>query len=132
LLYRLIDSEKIVLSNQGKVVRLAGLYNLFRGAHMYWLKLAKEGKPIPNTNNNSNRNSLINLIHYEDAADCVLSILTRSKRDGKEEGKESQSRQVFLANDDCPMTREEICRVALESKHFHGYPAPRVSRNVIC
>ncbi len=69
---RLLEAENAVLQKGGKVVRLAGLYTELRGAHTYWMKLAKDGKQIE-----SNSNGLVNLIHYNDAADFVISMLDK-------------------------------------------------------
>lgn len=66
----MISAEEAILQRGGSVIRLAGLYSDFRGAHTYWFKQAKEGKTIE-----TNSNGFVNLIHYEDAARAVLATL---------------------------------------------------------
>ena len=60
-------AEKAVLNHPGGIVfRLGGLYTLTRGAHNNWLSgKINESKSSPN--------GLINLIHYDDAAEAVMS-----------------------------------------------------------
>ena len=57
----------------GNVVRLVGLYHSKRGAHMYFLKV----QTVPRWGD-----SLINLIHYEDAAELSCKILEGSQKNG--------------------------------------------------
>ena len=54
-------------SNSGGIVlRYGGLYTLVRGAHNFWLSgKIQESSSAPN--------GLINLIHYDDAAEVVMS-----------------------------------------------------------
>jgi transposase-like protein len=67
---RLLDAEQEVLRRGGRVIRLAGLYSLNRGAHTYWLQQTAQGKTIE-----TNANGVLNLIHYEDAARFVVAAL---------------------------------------------------------
>ena len=55
------------------MVRLVGLYHSKRGAHMYFLKV----QTVPRWGD-----SLINLIHYEDAAELSCKILEGSQKNG--------------------------------------------------
>ena len=50
----------------GIVLRYGGLYTLVRGAHNFWLSgKIQESSSAPN--------GLINFIHYDDAAEVVMS-----------------------------------------------------------
>eukprot|EP00466_Bigelowiella_natans_P015912 jgi/Bigna1/34229/e_gw1.4.106.1 len=96
----LLDSEQAVLDAGGTVLRLAGLYTLQRGAHSYWLQRAQvSGSP----------EGLINLIHYDDAAELVVSAL---------EAKEAARGSIFLGSDDKPVTRQQICEAALSHPSY--------------
>ena len=71
----------------GNVFYVPGLYDRYRGPHMFWLsaaaKLAEKGgishahdsETIPSLNLDAE--GLVNLIHYEDAAALALKILTK-------------------------------------------------------
>lgn len=70
----------------GNVFYVSGLYDRYRGPHMFWLsaaaKLAEKGgishahnETIPSLNLDAE--GLVNLIHYEDAAALALKILTK-------------------------------------------------------
>ncbi|CAL54696.1 NAD(P)-binding domain [Ostreococcus tauri] len=92
---RLLKAERIVLDAGGVVCRLAGLYHSDRGAHKYFIK-------TPSID--SRADALVNLIHYEDAADlCVAAMNNGSKS------------AVYLGTDGVPITRGDIARVAVES-----------------
>jgi nucleoside-diphosphate-sugar epimerase len=97
---RLLQVENACLMNSGTVLRLAGLYNLERGAHSYWLRKGGEIEGRPD--------GIINLLHYDDAASACVAALTASNDDA--------CGKVFLISDGNPMTREEICRTTLQ--HF--------------
>ena len=62
-----MSAETAVLKHPGGIVlRFGGLYTLTRGAHNFWLSgKISESKSSPN--------GLINLIHYDDAAEAVMS-----------------------------------------------------------
>lgn len=101
---KLLAAERLVTEAGGAVVRLAGLYLLDRGAHNAYLNTAEvKGRP----------DGLINQIHYEDAAAAVVAALLRGA-----------SGEFYLAADDAPLTREQICRVALRAPPFHGRVMP--------
>lgn len=113
LLFRFLEAENLVLSRGGKVIRLAGLYNAFRGAHTYFL--GKEEVPY-------GANGLINLISYDDAADAVLSVMEYSLSSKSNE----KNQQIFLFSDFMPITRRELCNIAVESGLFPNSKIPKV------
>lgn len=98
------------MHRQGNVLRLAGLYNRLRGPHSYWMKLAAEQRKIE-----TNANGLVNLIHYEDAADLVLAALQTGLKGS-----------VFLGVDNEAISKEEICRSAMASGLFPNSSLPEV------
>lgn len=59
------------------------------------------------------------MLHYEDAASAALATMLRGA-----------AGTVYLAADDEPLTREEICRSALASGRFPGAKPP-VVRSVV-
>ncbi|KAJ8467188.1 hypothetical protein OPV22_029740 [Ensete ventricosum] len=84
----LLKAEKEALDIGGCVVRLAGLYNEDRGAHVYWLdKGTVDALP----------DHVLNLIHYEDAASLSIAIMKKKLRG-----------RVFLGCDNHPLSRQEI------------------------
>jgi hypothetical protein len=101
---RMISAETAVLERGGSVIRLAGLYNPERGPHAFWLKTGKVS---------SNPDGVLNMLHYEDAARAALAVIAAS-----------QHGKVFLASDDVPVTRKEICEAALVSGCFPGATMP--------
>ena len=102
---KLLDAERVVLQAGGCVVRLAGLYLLERGAHNAWL-----GKEAVS----QLADGLINQIEYGDAADAVLGALLRG-----------QAGKVYLAADDYPLSRLQICEEASRLARFAGRGLPR-------
>ena len=60
---KLIYAEEAVRKHGGACLRLAGLYNLDRGAHNFWLT---SGKDVA-----GREDGIINLLHYDDAAGAV-------------------------------------------------------------
>ncbi|GAB5360370.1 hypothetical protein AAMO2058_000621700 [Amorphochlora amoebiformis] len=98
----LLDSENEIVKAGGCVVRLAGLYTLQRGAHSYWLQRGQvSGSP----------EGLINLIHYDDAADLVVAALKAGS---------ASKGQVFLGVDDRPISRQEICEAAMRHPSYEA------------
>lgn len=81
----LLMAEAEVLKIGGNVVRLAGLYKLDRGPHMYYLKKGTVDVCPEH---------IINLIHYEDAASLCKVILAKRYRG-----------HVFMGCDGCPLSR---------------------------
>lgn len=62
---RLSGAEKAVLTAGGNVVRLAGLYHANRGPHSFFFSkgvIERRG------------DSILNLIHYEDAASIAVAV----------------------------------------------------------
>lgn len=94
----LLMAEAEVLKLGGNVVRLAGLYKLDRGAHMYYLKKGTIDVCPEH---------IINLIHYEDAASLCKVILE----------KRYQGR-VFMGCDGCPLSRQELMEEVNKSGKF--------------
>ena len=81
-----------------------------RGPHTFWLK---------NGTVNSNADGLVNMLHYEDGASAAIATMLRGV-----------AGTVYLAADDEPLTREEICQSALASGRFPGAKPP-VVRGVV-
>jgi len=92
---RLLKAEKVVLDAGGVVCRLAGLYHSERGAHKYFIKTSSL---------DSRADALVNLIHYEDAADLCFAAMTKGAKS-----------HIYLGTDGVPITREAIARVSVES-----------------
>ncbi|KAH8945874.1 hypothetical protein BDL97_12G064400 [Sphagnum fallax] len=96
----LLGAEEEVLKVGGSVVRLVGLYNRDRGAHVYWLKKEHvDARP----------DYILNLIHYEDAAALCINILSKMTRG-----------QIFLGCDNTPVSRQEIMDVLKQNKSFES------------
>lgn len=107
----LLRAEKAMLDLKGgMVVRLAGLYNLKRGAHVIYLR--DEVKTLK-----GHGNSFLNLIHYEDAASLVIAALEKGP-DGVE------GRRLFLGADSSPIMRAEVCEAAMEHPLFKDGSIP--------
>mmetsp|Transcript_9081 Transcript_9081/g.39960 ORF Transcript_9081/g.39960 Transcript_9081/m.39960 type:complete len:268 (-) Transcript_9081:196-999(-) len=104
---RLLKAEASVIEAGGTVLRLAGLYDRRVGPHNYWLR-SPEIKGNPDT--------LINMIHYNDAASLALAIL--------EAGKDKTSGKFFLGVDNRPLTRREICEAALQDPIYADKTIP--------
>ena len=66
-LERLLKAEHACIEAGGCCLRLAGLYNLQRGAHNFWLTSGKEIQGI--------ESGIVNLLHYDDAAGACLAAL---------------------------------------------------------
>ena len=109
----LISSEKIVEQFGGTTIRFGGLYTKTRGAHNFWLG---------NEENNfaSSPHGLNNLIHYDDAARCVIKVLlkTLNERYMKWLKTDFKKSSLFLASDGIPISRQNICQVALKSPFY--------------
>lgn len=101
---RLLKAEGIVLNAGGIVCRLAGLYHSERGAHKYFIK-------TPTLD--SRADALVNLIHYEDAADLCVAALTSGSPS-----------TVYLGTDGAPVTRGDIARLTVESGVYADAAAP--------
>lgn len=129
---KLINTEREVLKERnGIVIRLAGLYSLSRGAHNYWL-----GDTVDQTKTEiaGRSDSLINLLHYDDAAGSVVAALKRRLRpnhddeESKEEEKEKDDNdksELFLISDGHPVTRRQICESSLKNKRYENRTIPK-------
>ena len=101
---QLVPSE-LVWRSRGCVVRLAGLYLEDRGAHNYWLTQDEVAQ---------RSDGLINQIHYRDAANSAVAALLRGSPGS-----------VYVAADDQPLTREQICVEACRAPRFAGRNPPK-------
>lgn len=105
---RLAKAEDACLQKSGCAVRLAGLYNLNRGAHNYWLTSGKEVTGAPD--------GIINLLHYEDAAASCLAAIRA--------GPSVCSGKIFLMSDGHPISRRGICESGLKAKLYKDCTMP--------
>ncbi|XP_059072984.1 uncharacterized protein LOC131067013 isoform X1 [Cryptomeria japonica] len=94
----LLMAEAEALKGGGNVIRLAGLYKLDRGAHMYYLKKGSV---------DAHPEHIINLIHYEDAA-SLCKIILEKRYQGR----------VFMGCDNCPLSREKMMEYVTKSGKF--------------
>ncbi|KAL7562966.1 hypothetical protein ACA910_018605 [Epithemia clementina (nom. ined.)] len=108
---RLVKAEEACLEAGGACLRLAGLYNLQRGAHNFWLTSGKVIAGSPD--------GLINQVHYDDAAGACLAALKA--------GPEKCNGKVFLVSDSHPMTRQQICESSLQAAVYRGTSLPQFS-----
>ena len=92
---KMISAEEDMIKREGIVIRLAGLYTIDRGPHTFWIK---------NGEVDSNADGMVNLLHYEDAADVCVEALINGKPGS-----------TYLASDDEPVTRENLCKAAIAS-----------------
>lgn len=125
---RSIGAEEQIVTRGGSVIRLAGLYSASRGPHTYWLKSGSV---------DGNEDGRLNMLHYEDAAAaCVSALQARVSGTNIDPSMYSNSNKetlslsgqnVFLACDDAPITRIEVCRSALASKLFPDSALPSFS-----
>jgi nucleoside-diphosphate-sugar epimerase len=106
---RLIYAEEAARKNGGACIRLAGLYNLDRGAHNFWIS---SGKDV-----SGRADGIINQLHYDDAAGSVIAALTV--------GPSVVSGNNFLISDGHPMTRQAICESTLKAKKYQGKAMPK-------
>ena len=118
---RLVKAETEVLKQKGgSVLRLAGLYLLDRGAHNFWLgNTAEEAK----TEVAGRSDSVVNLLHYDDAAASVVAAMKRTIQDGSS-GDDSQGGKVFLVSDGNPLTRRQICESSLKNERYADRTIP--------
>lgn len=105
---RLVNAESACREKGGTCLRLAGLYNLDRGAHNFWLT---SGKDI-----NGRDDGIVNLLHYDDAAGACLAALSR--------GREAVSGKVLLVSDGNPTTRRGICESAIKASLYKDKVIP--------
>ncbi|EME28001.1 uncharacterized protein Gasu_45020 [Galdieria sulphuraria] len=101
----LIACENEVLQSGGNVIRLAGLYSKERGAHAYWLRTGQvKGNPT----------ALVNLIHYDDAANLVICVLCR----------QDLRSEILLGCDSHPISKQDICRWGQKLDIYRNLPFP--------
>lgn len=91
-------------------------YTIERGAHSYWLNKGRGNKPI------KGKHGIINLLHYDDAADVVIKALEYQSQPSSTS---STTRGcLFLASDGKPLSRIEICQAALTSSMYKNNEIP--------
>jgi nucleoside-diphosphate-sugar epimerase len=110
---RLVKAEQNCLNAGGCCLRLAGLYDITRGAHNYWIT---SGKSI-----SSSPDGMVNLLHYHDAAGACLAALKA--------GADVIRGKVFLISDNHPLSRYAICEYALQAKVYQKYDMPEFTGN---
>lgn len=98
---------------EGMVVRLAGLYLRYRGAHCYYMKVGN----IP-----GDKNGMLNLIHYDDAASAVIKALRLEQIPSSEE-------RCFLACAKEMNTKKEVVDVSYKHYGFKGWEYPKMEDN---
>lgn len=109
----LLQAEAEVLKHEGgRVIRFAGLYDLDRGAHKFFLSTGRCS---------GHRQGLINLIHYDDAASLVVQCLIR---DQSTSGDENGEVRVFLGADCAPLSNEKLCTCTLSHPAYSGLSMP--------
>lgn len=107
---RLLSAEAAVLEAGGCVLRLAGLYDLQRGAHNYWF--SKAGI----TDIAGGPDGIINQLHYDDAAcACIAALLV---------DRNVVEKQVFLISDGNPLTRRQICESTRKAAVYRDMTMP--------
>lgn len=112
-----VMAEEIVLhDNSGSVIRLAGLYEKYKGPHVYWLSNINRLKQDNSVPLNIEPNELVNLIHYDDAGDATVKALLRGGRG-----------EIYLASDDQPLSRREIIETAINADIIPGLKSTKIS-----
>jgi nucleoside-diphosphate-sugar epimerase len=104
----MVNAEMAALEVGGCSLRLAGLYNLQRGPHNYWIMSGKDIASSPD--------GIVNMLHYDDAASACLAALKA--------GPAVCSGKAFLISDGHPLTRYGICKSALKAAAYKGYSMP--------
>ena len=59
------------------MLRLAGLYTATRGPHAYWLQRARDMAGTAAATRAGAADSVLNLLHYEDAASAILALIRK-------------------------------------------------------
>eukprot|EP00405_Crypthecodinium_cohnii_P007444 CAMPEP_0206421286 /NCGR_PEP_ID=MMETSP0324_2-20121206/1356_1 /ASSEMBLY_ACC=CAM_ASM_000836 /TAXON_ID=2866 /ORGANISM="Crypthecodinium cohnii, Strain Seligo" /LENGTH=376 /DNA_ID=CAMNT_0053885349 /DNA_START=134 /DNA_END=1264 /DNA_ORIENTATION=- len=109
----LLRAEQLIRSAGGVVLRLAGLYDLHRGAHQYWWNQGiVRGNP----------EYKINLVHYEDAAKAVVAALELENP--------SPAGDLFLIGDGMPLSRKEIVEATSSNADFIDRPKPQLDSSL--
>lgn len=118
---RLINAENEILKHKGgSVLRLAGLYLLNRGAHNFWLGNTAE---LTKAEIAGRSDSMINLLHYDDAAGSVVAALKKTMSSTEDD--DSKGGKVFLVSDGHPLTRLQICESSLKNKRYADRTIPK-------
>lgn len=105
---RLINAEQVVRDSGGCCLRLAGLYNLQRGPHNFWLTSGKAVSGGPE--------GIINMLHYDDAAGSCVAALKA--------GPDKIRGKNFLISDGHPLSRKQICEAALQASIYQACTMP--------
>lgn len=71
----MLAAEEAIIIREGNVVRLSGLYTESRGPHTFWLKKSAAGETI-----DTNADGMVNMLHYEDAAEVAVKIICHQPR----------------------------------------------------
>lgn len=121
---RMIEAEREILQHDGGyVVRFVGLYTKERGAHgMYLQKLLQDQSEVSAEISpiDGNGDGVVGLVHYDDAAEAMISVLNTPKHQ-----LDSAGHKVFLVCDDTPLSRQDIAAASLgvwerqQMKHKH-------------
>jgi nucleoside-diphosphate-sugar epimerase len=108
---RLVQAERAAINAGGCALRLAGLYNLQRGPHNFWLTSSKPIAGAPE--------GLVNLLHYDDAASACLAAL--------QAGPTVCRGRAFLISDGHPTSRHDICASARQAAIYATCDMPTFS-----
>lgn len=106
----MLEAEMSITCRGGSVIRLAGLYTETRGPHTMWLR---------NGTVDAAADGIINLLHYSDASNVALAALLRGSPGS-----------IYLACDDDPISRRDICEAALASGLFPGTTLPTFTSEI--
>lgn len=104
---RLLKAEEAVLQAGGNVVRLVGLYHRTRGAHTFFLRMGQVERW---------GGSVVNLIHYEDAARLAVAVLRGDRCDGPG----GYRGRVFVGSDNHPLTFQDMMDHCITSGVLQG------------
>lgn len=101
------------------IVTNAGLYNMDRGPHNFWLTSNKNAQGRPD--------AIVNLLHYDDAAGACIAALFRGMQSLQQvqNGEESIQGKVMLISDGNPTTRYGLCESAKKSSRFSSCVIPK-------
>lgn len=120
---KLVNAENEVLKQKGgSVLRLAGLYLLDRGAHNFWLGDTAE---LTKAEIAGRSDSLINLLHYDDAAGSVVAALKKTIQTSNLDDDSQDGGKVFLISDGNPLTRLQICESSLKHERYADRTIPK-------
>ena len=103
----LAESMAFATNRETAVLRLGLLYDLTNGCHPWWLGTGNQYPAGP-------RNSVYNVIHYDDAATAAVKTLLADRDAG----------EVFIAVDCNPVTSEQMVRAAMMHPLYKDSPLP--------